>query len=156
MGKASTLSHLPGDRRGLKHGGEHWEGSAAPPSRYHGIVQPFIASCLGYFNSLLTGPLSPFSPTFILCTTDNVIFLHHSLIKERASSVTQQRPPHPPVGCLRISGNWFTCPCLLCTLLLIHPSVPSCHLWATPRAADVGHSHRPPFIFAASSSSFSV
>lgn len=75
--------------------------------------------------------------------------LSPSFSDQRASSVIWQWLPHSPMSpmcCSQTSIDWLTSPCLLCTVLLMHPSVRSCHLQAMPSAADVRYSPRPPFI----------
>lgn len=141
--KTPNLICLREDRLGLRSQG-------ALPSHYRGVFQILIASCLDYFISLLSGLLSLVSATFILSTTDNVLFPHHSLTKGSLCH-SAMASPFSVVSTLQCTVHNLhrviqLPPYLLCTLLLTHPSVPSCHLQATQRTALRRHLPRPPYI----------
>lgn len=78
--------------------------------------QTLIAAWLGYFNSLLIGPLPLVSPSSVLYTTG---FLYHSA----TAFPWQQTKPKPHYDLHRVA---HLCPASSVPLLLLHLSVPFC------------------------------
>lgn len=118
-------------------------------THHGGIFQTLIASCLNYFNSFLTGPLPPVSPPSILCSIDNVIFLHHPLIKwllwnSAMASPRLQNDVGTPACCSRISIEQFTSPGLLCATPAYTPKYSL--LPSAGHAQYNSHSPRLPYI----------